>query len=83
MSRWRPKEKRRGGARDDTEIYIGHTREELLGMIMAIERKYGVRHNHAFSYKFRPSRPPFFDWRKYKKKIRKTIDAWQMELPLF
>lgn len=42
------KEKRRGGARDDSEIYISYTRDRLLRMIVCREAKMGVIYPHDF-----------------------------------
>ena len=33
MSRTHPKEKRRGGTRDDSELYIDYTLDELMAML--------------------------------------------------
>lgn len=82
------KEKRRGGARDESEIYIGYNRDALLQMIIRIEKKYGITFAHDFEYTPAPAesksslRLPFL-WRTMKKAIRKHLDGWQQELPLF
>lgn len=39
MSRTRPKEKRRGGARDESIIYIDYTRDELFDLLEQLRRK--------------------------------------------
>lgn len=39
MSRTRPKGKRRGGQRDDTDITIGLTRQELVKLLERTRRK--------------------------------------------
>ncbi len=44
MSRTRPKERRRGGARDDSELYVGYTRRELLEMLERTKRKCAAIH---------------------------------------
>ena len=77
---------RAGGARDETELYIGHSRAQLIQMFVRIERKYGIQYAHDFRYTFKehtkPNPLPKL-WRKIKREIRKHIDAWQQELPLF
>lgn len=40
------KEKRRGGARDDSIIYINYNAAQLMQLLRSIDRKYGVRHGH-------------------------------------
>lgn len=77
------KEKRRGGARDDSEIYISYTRDRLLRMIVCREAKMGVIYPHDFVYRFKGQKSLPFLWRKIKKIIRTHIDGWQQELPLF
>ena len=47
------KEKRQGGARDDSEIYISYTRDRLLRMIVCREAKMGVIYAHDFVYRFK------------------------------
>lgn len=77
---------RAGGARDESEVYISYTRAELIAMFVRIERKYGVHFAHDFHYTFKEYRKPNplpMLWRKIKREIRKHIDAWQQELPLF
>ena len=39
MSRTHPKEKRRGGARDDSELYIDYTLDELTAMLERRRRR--------------------------------------------
>lgn len=77
---------RAGGARDESEVYIGYTAEELMRMFVRMERKYGIRFAHDFSYTFNnvntPNPLPVL-WRKVKRQIRKFIDAEQLTLPIF
>ena len=44
------KEKRRGGQRDDSEVYISYSRGQL---IVDADRKLGVKHDHGFKYIFK------------------------------
>lgn len=53
MSRTRPHEKRRGGERDDSEVYISYSRGQLLQLIVDADRKLGVKHDHGFKYIFK------------------------------
>lgn len=77
--------KRDGGARDESELYIQYDRARLIQMFVRIERKYGVHFAHDFPYTFEGGKhnPLPRLWRRIKQKIRKHIDAWQQELPLF
>ena len=77
---------RAGGARDESEVYIGYTADELVQMFIRIERKYGVHFAHDFPYTFKDLRKPSplpVLWRKIKKQIRKFIDGEQLTLPLY
>ena len=53
MSRMNPKEKRRGGQRDDSEVHISYSRGRLMQLIVDTERKLGVKHDHDFKYHFK------------------------------
>lgn len=53
MSRINPKEKRRGGQRDDSEVHISYSRGQLMQLIVDTERKLGVKHDHDFKYHFK------------------------------
>jgi len=53
MSRINPKEKRRGGQRDDSEVHISYSRGRLMQLIVDTERKLGVKHDHDFKYHFK------------------------------
>ena len=53
MSRARPKEKRRGGQRDDSEVHISYSRGQLMQLIVDTDRKLGVKYNHDFKYHFK------------------------------
>lgn len=95
------KEKRRGGARDDSIIYINYTTAQLMQLFRRIERKYGIHYEHNPALDtYRPWREdvPYSQWarnergtlqavprlwRKVKRIIRKHLDGWQQELPLF
>lgn len=46
MSRINPKEKRRGGQRDDSEVHISYSRGQLMQLIVDTDRKLGVKYNH-------------------------------------
>lgn len=48
-----PKKQRQGGTRDNTEIYIGYTREELVHMLQCIDKRLGVSLCSNFEYKFK------------------------------
>lgn len=50
MSRINPKEKRRGGQRDDSEVHISYSRGRLMQLIVDTDRKLGVKYNHDFKY---------------------------------
>lgn len=39
MSRTKPKEQRRGGARDESDVHIGYTREQLAELLESVRRK--------------------------------------------
>ena len=52
MSRINPKEKRRGGQRDDSEVHISYSRGQLMQLIVDTDRKLGVKYNHDFKYHF-------------------------------
>ena len=82
MGRYR-KNERRGGARDDSEIYISYSRNRLLEMIICREARMGVSYRHDFVYRFKAHESLPFLWRKFKRNIREHIDGWQQELPLF
>lgn len=77
------KEKRRGGQRDDSEVYIGYSREQLMQLIVDTERKLGTIHDHDFKYHFKKHRSLPQLWRTLKRNLRECIDGWQQELPLF
>lgn len=64
------KEKRRGGQRDDTEVYISYSRERLMQLIMDIENKYEVRHNHDFKYHFKRHRLLPYLWPTFKRNLQ-------------
>ena len=53
MSRINPKEKRRGGQRDDSEVHISYSRGQLMQLIVDTDRKLGVKYNHDFKYHFK------------------------------
>ena len=82
MGRYR-KNERRGGARDDSEIYISYSRNRLLEMIICREAGMGVSYRHDFVCRFKAHKSLPFLWRKFKRNIREHIDGWQQELPLF
>lgn len=44
---------RRGGVRDNTGIYIGYTREELVYMLRCIDKYLGMSLCSNFEYKFK------------------------------
>jgi hypothetical protein len=44
-----PKEKRRGGVQDDSEIYINYTRKQLMGLMRRI--KIGIRKQQSTTRK--------------------------------
>lgn len=77
------KEKRRGGARDDSEVYISYSRQQLLDLIIRQEDRIGISYCHNFSYEFKSHQSIPILWHKIYKRIRKHIDSWQQELPLF
>ena len=53
MSRMNPKEKRRGGQRDDSEVHISYSIGRLMQLIVDTDRKLGVKYNHDFKYHFK------------------------------
>ena len=53
MSRINPKEKRRGGQRDDSEVNISYSRGRLMQLIVDTDRKLGVKYDHDFKYHFK------------------------------
>lgn len=75
------KEKRRGGIRDESVIYIGYSRHRLIEMLADIDRRLGVKFDTPARHIVSVVMPEL--WRKYKKIVRKHIDGWQQELPLF
>ena len=77
------KEKRRGGARDDSEVYISYSREQLVALIIDTDQRLGVIFDHDFKYRFKKHRSLPQMWRAFKRIIREHIDGWQQELPLF
>ena len=77
------KEKRRGGARDDSEVYISYSRRELMKLIADTDSRLGVGFNHNFPYHFKKHKSIPKLWQAYKRTIRKYIDGRQLELPLF
>lgn len=80
------KEKRRGGARDESIIYINFTRADLAKLLMDTGERLGVSYPPVSRYVFKAIAQygmcPIL-WRKVKRKIREHIDGWQQELPLF
>ena len=50
MSRMNPKEKRRGGQRDDSEVHISYSRGRLMQLIVDTDRKLGAKYDHDFKY---------------------------------
>ena len=83
MSRMNPKEKRRGGQRDDSEVHISYSRERLMQLIVDTDQKLGVKYDRDFKYHFKKHRSLPHLWRTFKKILREHIDGWQQELPLF
>lgn len=77
------KEKRRGGQRDDSEVYISYSRGQLMQLVVDTERKIGVKHDHDFKYHFKKHRSLPHLCRAFKRILRGHIDGWQQELPLF
>lgn len=75
------KKKRKGGARDESEVNIGFSRIELLESIIAKDKELGGHFNHSFSYRFKCHKSQPILWRGIKKVIRKYIDGWQQKLP--
>lgn len=53
MSRMNPKEKRRGGQRDDSEVHISYSRGRLMQLIVDTDRKLGAKYGHDFKYHFK------------------------------
>ena len=53
MSRARPKEKQRGGQRDDSEVHISYSRGRLMQLIVDTDRKLGAKYDHDFKYHFK------------------------------
>jgi len=47
------KEKRRGGQRDDSEVYISYSKGKLMQLIVDTDRKLGVKYDHNFKYHFK------------------------------
>ena len=45
------KKKRKGGARDESEVNIDFSRIELLESIIVKDKEFGVHFNHSFSYR--------------------------------
>jgi hypothetical protein len=81
------KEKRRGGARDESIIYINFTRASLAKLITDTGNRLGVSYPSSNSQSVlipfvRVNALPIL-WRAVKRKIREHIDGWQQELPLF
>lgn len=76
------KEKRRGGIRDESVIYIGYSRHRLIEMLAEVDRRLGVTYIDTLTRHIISVVMPEL-WRKYKKIVRKHIDGWQQELPLF
>ena len=56
MSRINPKEKRRGGQRDDSEVHISYSRGQLMQLIVDTDRKLGVKYNHDFKDHFKKNK---------------------------
>lgn len=73
--------KRKGGARDESEVNIDFSRIELLESIIVKDKEFGVHFNHSFSYRFKCHKSQPILWRGIKKVIRKYIDGWQQKLP--
>lgn len=73
------KQKRRGGARDDSFLLIGFSRLQLLKYYIELEKILGISFDHT-TYSAKNTSSPLL-WRKVKKEIRKNIDGWQQELP--
>jgi hypothetical protein len=80
------KEKRRGGARDESIIYINFTRASLTKLNTDTEKRLGISYpsnsQPTLISSVRVSALPVL-WRAVKRKIREHIDGWQQELPLF
>ena len=53
MSRTRPVEERRAGQRDDSEVHISYSKEQLMQLIVDTDRKLGVKYDHDFKYHFK------------------------------
>ena len=53
MSRMNPKEKRRGGQRDDSEVHISYSRGRLMQLIVDTDRKLVSKYDHYFKYHFK------------------------------
>lgn len=77
------KKKRRGGARDESEVNINFSRIKLLESIIAKDKELGVHFDHSFTYRSKHHKSHPVSWRGIKRVIRKYIDGWQQELPLF
>jgi len=46
-------EERRGGQRDDSEVHISYSKEQLMQLIVDTDRKLGVKYDHDFKYHFK------------------------------
>lgn len=80
------KEKRRGGVRDESIIYINFTRASLTKLITDTEKRLGISYpsnsQPALISSVRVSTLPVL-WRAVKRNILEYIDGWQQGLPLF
>ncbi len=77
------KKKRRGGQRDDSEVYISYSKGKLMQLIVDTDRKLGIKYDHDFKYHFKKHRSLPHLWQAFKRILREHIDGWQQELPLF
>lgn len=57
-------EKRRGGVRDETEIYLNYTQDELLDLFVRLDQVLGVNFKHEFSYSFKKTYNLNSVWKK-------------------
>lgn len=77
------KKKRKGGARDESEVNIDFSRIELLESIIVKDKEFGVHFNHSFSYRFKCHKSQPILWRGIKKGNQKIYRRMAAEAAFY